>query len=132
MKIIGGNPIWTKINKVTQRYNSLKTDINCDILIVGGGITGAICSYYLSKQGIKCALIEQDLIGTSSTSTCTSLLQYEIDLDIIGLSKKIGESNAKRAFLLCENALKDISEIVKQNDLDCSYSEVPSLYYTNN
>ena len=132
MKIIGGNPYWTKINKTHQRYKELKDNTSCDILIIGGGVTGAICAYSLSKAGMKCILLEENLVAQGSTATCTSLLQYDIDLDIIGLSKKIGLEKAKRAFILCKEAVYSLSNIIKNEDLDCSYMEVPSLYYTMN
>lgn len=131
MKLIGGNPIWSKINKTHQRYNPLKDNIFCDLLIVGGGITGAICAYYLSQAGMKCVLIEENLIAQSSTSACTAILQYEIDSDILGLANRIGEGNAKRSFVLCKESLYELSDIINKNDIDCSYIEVPSLYYTN-
>ncbi|MGG7179170.1 NAD(P)/FAD-dependent oxidoreductase [Clostridium paraputrificum] len=132
MKLIGGNPLWHNINAIKQKYNPLKDNTSCDILIIGGGITGAICAYFLSQLGIKCILLEENTVGMSSTSICTSILQYEIDLDIIDLSKKIGENNARRAFVLCKEALYTIAEIIKIHNIDCSYLEVPSLYYSHN
>lgn len=131
MKIIGGNPIWTNINNTKERYPSLKSDLDVDVLIVGGGVTGAICGYYFSEAGIKTALIDENLAGLSSTATCTSILQYEIDLDIIGLSKKIGMDKALKSFILCKEAVYQLDELIKKFDIDCSYSVVPALYYSH-
>ena len=44
-----GDPIFTKINKVKKQYEYLTEDIETDVVIVGGGVTGAILWYYFSK-----------------------------------------------------------------------------------
>ena len=44
--------IWKEdINKT--KYPSINKNINVDVLIIGGGITGISCGYYLTKNNLK-------------------------------------------------------------------------------
>ncbi len=132
MKLVNGDAIWTRINKIPNKYTYLSEDIKCEVAIIGGGLTGAICSYYFSEAGIDSVLIEKNIIGYESTSASTSILQYEIDSDLVGLSSMIGEQKAIKAFKLCENAVHDIEQMVKGFKNNCDFSNRDCFYYTNN
>ena len=58
MKYVGGNPYFTDDFPKVQKYKSLNENINCDVLIVGGGVTGSLCSYFFRKNNIDTILIE--------------------------------------------------------------------------
>lgn len=49
MMIIMNNSIWLD-NIKSNKYEKLNKDIEVDILIIGGGITGLITSYYLINK----------------------------------------------------------------------------------
>ena len=50
---VKGNPIFTNINNTDTQYKYLTKNIETDVLVVGGGVTGAICAYYLTKNNIN-------------------------------------------------------------------------------
>lgn len=80
---VRGNPLFTDINRVTKQYNYLTNDIETDIVIIGGGVTGAILGYYFSKNNIPTVIIEKNRIAHCSTSITTALLQYELDGNLL-------------------------------------------------
>ena len=47
---VHGDPIFTKINKHKKQYEYLTKDIDTEVIIVGGGVTGSIIGYYFSKN----------------------------------------------------------------------------------
>ena len=59
-----------------------------------GGITGAITSYYFSKENISCVLLEKRRIAHLSTSVTTSLLQYELDDNLSDFTEYIDLEDA--------------------------------------
>lgn len=132
MRIIGDSPIWTRKNEETVPYPRLTHDLKTDVVIVGGGITGALTAHYLMKQNISCALIEKNTIAMNATSAEPALLQYEIDNDLTGLSSLIGETQAQQAFLFGYQAVMEISQIVKEINSACDFSFKPCFYYTEN
>ena len=42
-------------------------DQHCDVLVVGGGIIGLACAYYLAKAGKHVRLLDQDTIGAGAS-----------------------------------------------------------------
>ena len=55
MDLLSGNPYWQTTVAKPPVYPSLEEDIECDVLIIGGGSSGAQCAYYLLinvKQGM--------------------------------------------------------------------------------
>jgi len=57
-------------NKIKQ-YPYLNKDLYCDILIVGGGVDGAVLNYYLSKH-FNVALVDASLLCRCCTSAATA------------------------------------------------------------
>ena len=60
------------LSQFTKKYKT-------EILVIGGGITGALISDALMDAGYEVTLIDRRDIGQGSTSATTSMLQYEID-----------------------------------------------------
>lgn len=49
MNITQGNMYWNKENNIKYTYPYISTDRKCDVVIVGGGISGALSAYYQAK-----------------------------------------------------------------------------------
>ena len=75
VQFVQGKPIFTDLNKVPIQYKYLVEDKESEVIIVGGGVTGAILGYYFSKNGISSVLLEKGRIAHGSTSITTALLQ---------------------------------------------------------
>ena len=59
--------IW-KDNIKLPEFNKLKENIEVDILIIGGGMTGINTLYQLRNSNLKTVLVEQNKIGMGVTS----------------------------------------------------------------
>lgn len=55
------------VKNIVKNYNSLDRNINCDVCIIGGGITGISIAYLLSKAGLKVCVLEKDKIAHHTT-----------------------------------------------------------------
>ncbi|WP_099191282.1 NAD(P)/FAD-dependent oxidoreductase [Tepidibacter mesophilus] len=127
---VKGKPIFTSINNVDNQYPYLTEDLETDVVIVGGGVTGSICSYYMSKNNIKSVLIEKGRIAHGSTSVTTSLLQYELDENASDLTESIESKDIVRAYELGIHALKEIEKFVDEYGNRCDYIKRDTLLYT--
>lgn len=85
---------WLVKNGILYSYPSLQTDMKTEILVIGGGITGALISHSLMEAGYEVMLIDKGDIAMGSSSATTSMLQYEIDVPMHRLSQMIGEEEA--------------------------------------
>jgi glycine/D-amino acid oxidase-like deaminating enzyme len=107
-------PFWLINEGMINAYPSIDKNTICDVVIMGGGITGAIISYHLTGAGIEHLVIDKRHIGMGSTSASTALLQYEIDTPLHELAKKIPLKDAVRSYLRCEYAIDAIAKIAEK------------------
>lgn len=131
MKKVSDHSPWEKDLKTSCVYPKLNEDIECEVLIVGGGITGALSAYYCMKNMIDAIVVDEGLISHQSTLGSTSILHYEIDTDLIRLRSFIGDEESTEVFKMCLQSVYDLEDIVKQLDDDCEFVRRPSFYYTN-
>lgn len=130
-QFIQGNPLFTDINTVAIQYPYLVDNINTEVIIVGGGVTGAICSYYLSKNNISAVILEKGRIAHGSTSITTSLLQYELDKSFGKLSKILPLKDIVKAYKLGVKALDELHKFIDEQGNRCDYEKRNTLLYTD-
>lgn len=123
---------WLLKNGLLYTYPMLQKNIVAEIVVVGGGITGALISHALMQHGYKVTLIDRRDIGQGSTSATTSMLQYEIDEKLIDLAEKIGEQGAAHCYKAGITAIKDLQKLVKETKIDCGFKKKKSLYAAHN
>ena len=44
--------VWNKDNIALPEFQPLKGDKKTDVLIIGGGLCGILCAYFLKQQGV--------------------------------------------------------------------------------
>ena len=130
IKYVQGKPLFTYINKNKKQYPYLTEDIETDVCIIGGGVTGAIASYYFSKNNVKNIVLEKRRIAHLSTSVTTSLLQYELDDNLSDLTEYTSVENVIKSYKLGLKALDEIEEFIKLNGNKCDYKKRDTLLYT--
>ena len=128
MKLSSGYPYSLIKNGLLFSYPKLEKDIKTDVLILGGGISGALTAHYLIQEGIDCTLIDARTIGLGSTCASTSLLQYEIDIPLHKLIQLIGVKGAVRSYKLGEIAIMKLLSLAQKLEV-IENDKRPSLYY---
>lgn len=118
------NSIWLKGIK-TKANKKITSDIETDILIVGGGITGLTTAYFLKDK--KVTLIDKSKIGYGKTSFSTGKLTYLQDT----LSK--GNKEKEDLYLSSQiEAINIIKNIIIENSIKCNYESNASYLYATN
>ena len=95
--------IWEEIEGIN--FDELKDDINVDVLIVGGGITGILCAYELKKRNINCLIVEKNKIGGGISKNTTAFLSVKHDILYQDLIKNKGINKALEYLNLNKNAI---------------------------
>lgn len=119
---------WLLKNGLLHTYPSLQRHMKTEIVVIGGGITGALISHQLLEDGYQVALIDRRDIGQGSSSATTSMLQYEIDEMLVDLSEKIGEEGAALCYNAGIEAINKLRQLVKSQKIDCGFAMKKSLY----
>lgn len=105
----------------------LARDLEIDVLVVGGGVTGAMIAEALSKH-FSVAVVDRRGAARGSTVASTGLLLFEIDTPLIELRKKIGRERADRAWLRSDRAMRALVEKIRQLEIDCGLLARRSVY----
>ena len=107
------------------RYPALEEDIEVDVAIVGGGITGVLCALKLRADGWRVAVLEAQRTGQGSTGNSTGNLYA-----LIGERHGALDRNKAGAVLRARAAaVDDIERIVERHRIDCGFVRCPWVMY---
>ncbi|GIQ60915.1 oxidoreductase [Flavobacterium collinsii] len=129
MKLRSTETFWLLRNAMENSYPSIDTDKNKTILIIGGGITGALIAYKLITEGKKIILVDRRDICNGSTAASTALLQYEIDVSLHELIEMRGLNCALDSYRNGKKAIFDLRTIIDAIKSDCQFEFKKSIYY---
>jgi glycine/D-amino acid oxidase-like deaminating enzyme len=71
-----------------ERYPSLRRDLDADVAVIGGGVTGAAVAWVFAEAGVRVAVMDARRISRGSTAASTALLMQEPDEDFTDLSRR--------------------------------------------
>ncbi len=128
MNLKSGLPFWLIKNGLSKDYLALDENIETEILIIGSGITGALCAHFLCEAGVKCVVVDKRMSSTGSTTASSAQLQYEIDVFLYDLIEKVGEENAVKAYQKCLESISILQKIIKNLKINADFSIKSSLY----
>ncbi|HAO09095.1 MAG TPA: FAD-dependent oxidoreductase [Chryseobacterium sp.] len=131
MDLKSNEPFWLLKNGLISSYPSLKSNEECDVLIIGGGITGSLAAHQMMSEGYKTILIDQRELCNGSTSATTSMLQYEIDVPLFELIKKIGKKGAVASYKACSDSIDKLEKLTGEIKSDSGFKRKKSLYYAS-
>lgn len=131
MDLKSNEPFWLVKNGLLNTYPSLHEDKTSDILIVGGGITGALIAHQCIASQQKCILIDKREIVNGSSAATTSMLQYEIDTPLYKLMELIGDDAAIASYKACSDAIDKLEQLAKEISSQAGYRSKSSLYYAS-
>ena len=131
MNLITGYPYWLINSGLPANYPKLEQSLKTDIVIIGGGISGALSAYYLTNAGFNCIVVDARTIGLGSTCASTAILQYELDTPLSALSDQIGYQSASRAYQLCAESIDTIQDIGEKIGFNL-FEKQQSLYFAAN
>lgn len=100
-----------------------------DVIILGGGISGALIAWELVSAGVRTLLIEGDTIAGGSTSLSTCMLMYEPDKNFRELQEEYGYEKTKEIFQLTYHSLNHIAHIAENiiGAEECSFNRRKSV-----
>lgn len=127
-----GISIWRLTSRKSVRTVPLPSKKNYDIVIVGAGITGALCAVTLAAAGYEVAVLDRRVPASGSTLASTALIQFEIDTPLLELVDRLGERNATRAYLRSLKAVNDLKTLIDRHGIDAEWAGRPALYIAGN
>lgn len=106
------------------KFSSLKENLDAQICIIGGGITGLTTAYKLCHEGKDVILLDDGNIVSGETGRTTGHLCNAVDDHYFELERVYGEQGAKYVAESHSAAIDAIEEIIKVESIVCDFKRV--------
>jgi glycine/D-amino acid oxidase-like deaminating enzyme/nitrite reductase/ring-hydroxylating ferredoxin subunit len=124
------NPsLWVATTPDTD-YPRLEQDLNVDVAVLGGGITGITTAYLLKEAGKTVALLEANRIVRGVTGYTTAKLTVGHGLVYSQLLKTSGEDATRTYAASNAAAIEHVALLVDELRIDCDFERTSNFVYT--
>lgn len=93
----------------------------CDVVVVGGGITGSAAALALAKKGASVTLCEAETIGQAASGRNGGMCNNGFAQDYASLSARIGTTLANRLYLAFDAGVDTVERLVREESIDCDF-----------
>lgn len=124
--------IWLKSSENGRKFRTLEQNIETDVCVIGGGITGISTAYYLAKEGKKVVVLEKDRIGSKTSGGTTGKITSQHHLFYDYLIHSQNKEFAKKYLKANEQAIENIENIIKTEAIDCDFERKSAFVFTQN
>lgn len=119
--------VWSD-NSNSLKFETLNKSLKTDVLIIGGGITGILCAYYLKKAGVNYALVESGRICDKTTKNTTAKITSQHGLIYDKLICEFGVEMARLYFNANQEALEEYRRLCEK--IDCDFETKDAFVYS--
>ena len=122
--------LWIETTKDEIILNPLEKDKETEICVIGGGLFGLTTAYYLTQQGKKVIVLEKGEIGEKVSGNTTGKITSQHGLFYEHLINDYGKEYAKKYLEANEEAIENIKEIIKKEQIECEFCKQNAYVYT--
>lgn len=115
-----------------MNFQNLDKNLDADVCIIGAGIFGITCAYYLSKAGLNVVVLEKDSVGEKTTGNTTGKITSQHGLFYSYLINNFNEKYARDYLLSNEEAIHNIKNIIDEENIKCDFEYQSNFVYTTN
>ena len=126
------NSLWLSETEPLRNPPDFPSDtiLEADVCVIGTGIFGTTCAYYLSKLGFKVILLERNYVGGQTTGHTTAKITSQHGLFYNYLRKSFSTGFAKDYLEANEKAIENIEDIIQKEKIKCDFERQNHFVYT--
>ena len=113
--------------KKRPEFPSFRGVITHPVVIVGGGMAGAMTAYACASAGLKVILLEADRVGLGGTGNATGLMSGESSESYREVEARAGRRVARALFSALEAAPRDLAATVKRLGIKAQLEAAPAV-----
>jgi glycine/D-amino acid oxidase-like deaminating enzyme/nitrite reductase/ring-hydroxylating ferredoxin subunit len=114
-------PYWADSASFPE-FPKISHDLDVDVVVIGGGITGLTTAYLLASAGQSVVLLERARCAAIDTGHTSAHLTMVTDVRLKELASKLGETHAQAVWDGGLAAIAQIEAIVREHRIDCGFS----------
>ncbi|MFC4321517.1 FAD-dependent oxidoreductase [Litchfieldia salsa] len=122
-------PFWRE-NLEIPTFPKLENDLEVDVVIVGGGITGLTAAYILLNEGLSVAILEANKLVNGTTGHTTAKITAQHDLIYDEFIQHFGKSKARLYYEANIEALNFIKQTVEEHQIQCDFKVQDAYLYS--
>lgn len=119
--------VWQKDSGIPE-FAALKENIKTDVLVIGGGLCGTLCAYFLKQQGVSSVVAEAGRIAGGATKNTTAKITSLHGLLYQKLIHSIGQEKTRLCFEANEAAVLKYRELAGK--IDCGFEDTDAFTYS--
>ncbi len=112
------------------RLPTLQEDLECDVAIIGAGITGLTAALRLIVAGEKVVVLEARSVASGVTSATSGHLTEAVDARYTKLESDFGKDAAHLVATSSRAAIEHVARLVDTLNIDCDFTRVPGYLYS--
>jgi len=113
------------------KFGSLAEDTNVNTVIVGAGICGLLCAYFLHRKGVRdIAVIDAGEVCGGVSANTTAKITSQHGLIYAKLMEGLGTERAAQYLAANEKAVRDFGEIITREQIDCDFTSANAWIYS--
>ncbi len=120
--------IWNALSGKTN-FRTLDKNIEVDVAIIGGGITGITTALLLKNSGLKVAVLEAREVGRGTSGHSTGNLYVITDQLLSPIKEKYNIEILRKVLDARGEAFGLIAENVRNYGIDCDYKPQPMYVF---
>jgi glycine/D-amino acid oxidase-like deaminating enzyme/nitrite reductase/ring-hydroxylating ferredoxin subunit len=107
----------------------LDADVDCDVCVVGAGISGLSVAYHLARAGKEVVVLDRRGIGSGDTGVTTAHLSSALDDYFQDLERMHGRDGVRLAYESHQAAIERIGEIVEREGIECDFRRLDGYLF---
>ena len=124
-----GARYWAERTAENRRrsYPRLKGQHTADVVVIGGGLTGATAAYVLASGGLDVLLVEAATMADGSTAGSLGVIAPEPDAWFKPAEAEAGRFSARTAWNDAQKSAGDFARALKKLNIKCDLQDAPYL-----
>jgi glycine/D-amino acid oxidase-like deaminating enzyme len=111
------------------RFPRPSRDLQVDVVVIGGGITGVTAAYLFKQAGLTVALLERERFARIDTGHTTAHLTSVIDARLHHLIQTFGAEAARAVWDGGAAATDQIFNVVRAESIHCDFAWLPGYLH---
>jgi gamma-glutamylputrescine oxidase len=114
-------PLWLDRFPKSRRhsYPRFHGQLETDVVVVGGGLTGGACAWSFAAAGVKTVLLEADRLGTGATAGSLGLIREDFDASFQDTATAHGLRAARLLWQGLRRASLDFAAAIRRLEIRC-------------